>query len=101
MMNKSTNIEPTTTAQTDANTRLCEGVIAETKLEWKMFLRKNGRWSIWHLCNKDNECKCGWEYKKNEFTKVKVEKEMPDFAVCNFCVKGISDETIIRMADVL
>lgn len=78
-----------------------EGVIAETELEWKMFLRKNGRWSIWHLCDKDNKCKCGWEYKKKEFTKVKVEKEMPDFAVCNFCVKGITDESIIRMANVL
>ena len=101
MENKNTNIETGTTAQTDANNVLCEGVIAETKLEWKMFLRKNGRWSIWHLCDKDNKCKCGWEYKKNEFTKVKVEKEMPDFAVCNFCVKGIADENIIRIADIL
>ena len=101
MENKSTKLDTGTTAQTDANTVLCEGVIAETKLEWKMFLRKNGMWSIWHLCDKDNKCKCGWEYKKKEFTKVKVEKEMPDFAVCNFCVKGITDESIIRIADVL
>jgi hypothetical protein len=85
---------------TFGNVLLCEGVITETKLEWKMFLRKNGRWSIWHLCDKDNKCKCGWEYKKKEFTKVKAEKEMPDFAVCNFCVKGIADESIIRMTDV-
>lgn len=65
-------------------------------LKWKMFLRKNRRWSIWHLCDKNNKCKCGWEYKSNEFTKVKTENEMPDFAVCSLCELGEISNSLIR-----
>jgi hypothetical protein len=74
-------------------------MFADEKTKWKMFLRKNGKWSIWHLCDKDNKCKCGWEYQNDEFDKVKVVKEIPDFAVCNSCAKGITDKGEIRMTD--
>ena len=66
-------------------------------MKWKMFLRTNGRWSIGHLCNKNNECVCGWKYEPYEFTKVKESDEKP-FIACANCEAGIVDNSEVRMA---
>ncbi len=53
--------------------------------EWKRFYRTNGRWGGWHLCNQNNECKCGWAYSEDEFTRVEVSDQMPKSFVCIKC----------------
>ena len=67
-------------------------------MKWKMFLRTNGRWSIGHLCNENNECNCGWKYEQDEFTEVKESEEKP-FIACSNCENGIVDNSEVRMAN--
>ena len=52
---------------------------------WKRFFRTNGRWSGWHLCNENNECKCGWVYLPYEFTKTEIKDTKPYYFVCAVC----------------
>lgn len=54
-------------------------------MEWKMFLRTNGRWSIGHLCDEYNCCACGISYSKEEYTKIKVIGGIPPKISCDVC----------------
>ena len=67
-------------------------------MKWKMFLRANGRWSIGHLCNTDNECICGWKYKPGECVNIKILKEKP-LVHCAYCENGIVDNSEMRLSD--
>ena len=60
-------------------------------MKWKMFLRTNGRWSLAHLCNENNECMCGWKYDASEFTKIKESEDKPHFA-CRDCENNLLKE---------
>lgn len=87
--------EQNSNSRNDGKPMLGEGYGSSAET-WTTFLRKNGRWSLWHLCTKDGKCKCGWEYTPDEYTHTKVALQMPGFAVCDFCARGITDEGQIR-----
>jgi hypothetical protein len=58
---------------------------------WKMWLRENGRWSLWHKIKRGNQTACGWSYAANLESKKtnEIAKELP-MLVCADCATGIN-----------
>lgn len=67
-----------------------------TMREWKQFDRIKGSYSLWHLCDSENNTVCGWIYEPHEYTKIIKSKEMPNFAVCNLCAENKMGDGIMR-----
>jgi len=50
-----------------------------------MFLRTNGRWSIGHFCNENNECACGFKYKTEDYLKTESFEDIRPVICCDVC----------------
>jgi hypothetical protein len=63
-------------------------IINEKEVTWKMFLRTNGKCSLFHLADENNDCVCGWSYKEHEYTKIYTESWPDSFLCCSGCLKN-------------
>lgn len=62
------------------------------QIKWKSFLLTNGRYTLWHLANKDNLCLCGFKYEKEEYTDYLEQSEIPNVFTCDLCRDRVNNE---------
>ena len=66
-------------------------------LQWKMFRRNNGRYSLAHLCDADNNTVCGWKYDSSDYTTIYYTDGQNSF-VCEQCRDGQIGAGIARFS---